>query len=79
MSQTKTGSVTEAFSNVAIGFGLNFTLNLLLLPIMWDAAAPAASAFRLGLVFTVVSVVRSYILRRWFNQIRAKWNQAQIV
>jgi hypothetical protein len=70
MSQTRTGSLAEAGANIAVGFGINFAANLALLPLMWDAAHPTASAFRLGLVFTVISLVRSYVLRRWFNGLR---------
>ena len=66
MNQTKLGSLIEAFINVLIGFGINFTANLIILPIfgytptLWDN-------FQIGLLYTVVSIARSYIIRRWFN------------
>ena len=65
-AQTKLGSFIEAWINVAIGFGINFVANLLILPIfgytptLWEN-------FQIGILFTVVSVARSYIIRRWFN------------
>ena len=64
--QTKLGSFIEAWINVAIGFGINFVANLVILPIfgytptLWEN-------FQIGILFTVVSVARSYIIRRWFN------------
>ena len=33
MSQTKLGSITEAWANVAVGFGVNFAANMLILPL----------------------------------------------
>lgn len=70
MAQTKTGSLVEAGANIAVGFGINFGANLALLPWLWDAASPARSAFVIGIFFTVISLVRSYVLRRWFNGLR---------
>ena len=66
MTQTRIGSLIEAFVNVLIGFGINFAANLVILPIfgytpsLWDN-------FQIGLLYTVVSIARSYIIRRWFN------------
>ena len=66
MTQTRLGSLIEAFMNVLIGFGINFTANLVILPLfgytptLWDN-------FQIGLLYTVVSIARSYIIRRWFN------------
>jgi hypothetical protein len=70
VSQTRKGSLVESTANIAVGFGINYGANLALLPVMWDAAHPAASSFHIGLVFTAISLVRSYVLRRWFNGLR---------
>lgn len=67
MAQTRTGSLAEAVTNIVIGFALNFGINLLTLPILWDPASPKLSAFKIGLVFTAVSLLRQYILRRKFD------------
>lgn len=67
MSQTKLGSFTEAWVNVGIGFGINFLGNIFILPAMGVPMAPS-KAFSIGLVFTVISVVRSYGIRRLFNK-----------
>lgn len=67
--QTKTGSFAEASANIAVGFGVNFIANLTVLP-LFGLKVTATSAFGIGLVFTVISLVRSYILRRWFNGLK---------
>lgn len=75
MSQTKTGSFVEAWLNVAIGFGVNFAMNLIVFPALGVKGVGPAVAFHAGLIFTVVSVCRSYLVRRLFNHMRA-WNAA---
>jgi hypothetical protein len=66
MTQTRLGSLIEALANVVIGFGINWTANMLILPI-FGFHVTGGQAFGIGVFFTVISVVRSYALRRWFN------------
>ena len=68
MAQTKTGSLVEAVTNIAIGFALNFCINLATLPLLWNPDSPKLSAFYIGLVFTAVSLIRQFVLRRHFNR-----------
>lgn len=75
MSQSKKGSFIEAWANVAIGFGINYGANIVFLPLLWNPEAPWKAALYIGIVFTVISVVRSFVLRRVFNKVKAKWNQ----
>lgn len=67
--QTKLGSFVEAWANIAVGFAINFTANMLVLP-LFGFAITAGKAFGIGLIFTVISLVRSYVLRRWFNGLK---------
>jgi hypothetical protein len=69
--QTWLGSIVEMKTNIAIGFALNYAVNLAVLPLLWQPGSPFASAFWIGCVFTVVSVARQLIIRRWFNGM--KW------
>jgi hypothetical protein len=69
MSQTKTGSFVEAWANIFIGFTINFFANLLVLPWFGLAVTPS-KAFGIGVIFTVISLVRSYVIRRWFNGLK---------
>ena len=66
MTQTRLGSLIEAFINVLIGFGINFSANLVILP-MYGYTPTLWDNFEIGLLYTVVSIARSYIIRRWFN------------
>lgn len=66
MNQTRLGSLIEAIINTCIGFAINYTANLLIFPLFGFHITPGAN-FVLGMIYTVISVVRSYCVRRWFN------------
>ena len=66
MNQSRVGSFIEACLNVAIGFAINWVANLLILP-LFGFNVTGAQAFNMGLMFTGISVIRSYAIRRWFN------------
>lgn len=70
MSQTRLGSFIEAWANIVIGFSINWVANMLILPLFGFNIKPMA-AFNMGLIFTVISLVRSYWLRRLFNKIKS--------
>ena len=70
MSQTRLGSFIESWANVVIGFAINWSANMLILP-LFGFHVTGAQAFGIGVIFTVISVVRSYALRRVFNKIRS--------
>lgn len=75
--QSKLGSFVEAWGNVAIGFGINFTANWFLLPLFGFSNLTLGKNFVLGLAYTVISVVRSYVIRRYFNGLKFYWNKAK--
>lgn len=66
MNQTRLGSFIEAWINVAIGFVINFVANLLILPLIGFHISVSQNLF-IGVLYTVISVARSYVIRRWFN------------
>jgi hypothetical protein len=66
MTQTRLGSLIEAIINVIIGFAINFTANMLIFPLFGFHITPGAN-FAMGMIYTVISVARSYCVRRWFN------------
>lgn len=77
MSQTKTASFIEAWANIAVGFAINFTANMIVLP-LFGFDVTYGDALGIGLIFTVISLVRSYVIRRWFNGLRfGNRNEAQ--
>ena len=66
MNQSKLGSFIEAWFNVLIGFGINFCANLVILP-MFGFNITVADNLLIGVLYTFISVIRSYAIRRWFN------------
>ena len=64
--QSRLQSLVEAWANVLIGFAINMAANIVVLP-AFGYNVTVSDAFGIGLVFTVISVARSYALRRWFN------------
>lgn len=70
MSQTWWGSIVEAKTNIAIGFAINWTANMIFLPLFGFDTLTAAKAFGIGVVFTVISMLRQLVIRRWFNGMR---------
>jgi hypothetical protein len=66
MNQTRLGSLIESLINVVVGFSINFTANMFIFP-LFGFHITAGANLALGAVYTVISVVRSYCIRRWFN------------
>lgn len=66
MSQSRVGSLIEAFINVVIGFTINYIANLLIFP-LFGMHISLSNNFLMGLIYTGISIVRSYAIRRWFN------------
>lgn len=64
--QTRKGSLIEACINVLIGFWINFFANLLILPLIGFNISVSQNLF-IGLLYTLISIARSYAIRRWFN------------
>ena len=64
--QTRLGSLIEVCINIAIGFTINFVMNLTLFPLFgWHITV--TENLLLGVIYTVVSVIRGYVVRRWFE------------
>ena len=70
-SQPPKQSWWESVLNVAIGFGINFSAQLLLYP-MFGVHIALHQNLSIAVIFTVISVIRSYTVRRWFNNYHVK-------
>jgi len=66
VNQTKLGSLIEAVINVLIGFLINMGANFLILPLIGFHITLQQNLF-IGVLYTIISVARSYVIRRWFN------------
>jgi hypothetical protein len=70
VAQTKLGSFVETWANIAVGFAINWTANMLILPLFGFSGLTGSKAFAIGIVFTGISLVRQYVLRRYFNGLK---------
>jgi hypothetical protein len=70
MAQTKIGSAVEVGLNLLVGYTINFTANILILPLFGFKSLTVVKNLEIGLVFTVISILRQYIIRRYFNGLK---------
>ena len=66
MSQSRKMSFVESWTNIFIGYAINFTANALILP-LFVTDFTVSDNLILGGIYTFISLVRSYCIRRWFN------------
>ena len=64
--QSRRASMIEAVANVAIGYFVAILSQLVVFP-LFGIHIPLSANLWIGAWFTVISLVRSYALRRWFN------------
>jgi hypothetical protein len=66
MGQTKKASIIETITNILIGYWINFLGNWFILP-LFGMEVSFSQNIQIGLLFTIISVARSYGLRRLYN------------
>lgn len=66
MSQTRLGSLIETLFNVAIGLIVSVIANALVFPRFGFHPTLGENA-AISVIYTVISIARQYVLRRWFN------------
>jgi len=64
--QSRKHSFIESLTNIAIGYGIALTSQLLIFP-LYGIEITIGDNVLIGLWFTGISLVRSYVIRRWFN------------
>lgn len=69
MKQSRRMSFAEAVTNTAIGYLVALLTQLIAFPLV-GVQASMGQNLAIGLVFTGVSIVRSYVLRRVFEAFR---------
>ena len=67
MTQSRRHSLLESCCNVAIGYGVALASQLVIFP-WFGINVPLRSNLAIGAWFTAVSLVRGYMVRRWFNR-----------
>ena len=66
MQQTKLASFIESLANVIIGYFIGVISQILIFPV-YNIHIPHSQNMSIAVWFAVISLARSYVLRRWFN------------
>jgi hypothetical protein len=71
MTQSRLMSLVEAIANVLVGYGIAVASQVAIFPI-FGLHATLAQNLQIGALFTIVSIGRSFALRRLFEAIRVR-------
>ena len=71
MRQSRLMSLVEAIANVTVGFGVAVLTQMLVFP-LFGLRTTVPENLAISLIFTVVSLARSYALRRTFEAMRGR-------
>lgn len=71
MSQTKFWSAVESSANTTIGYVTAIMTQLIVFP-MFNIHIKLHENLAIGAIFTVISLIRGYIIRRYFNGLKFK-------
>lgn len=66
MSQSRLASLTESLANICIGYLIAVAAQIAIFP-LFGIQISTGDNFAIAGLFTAVSLVRSYVLRRVFN------------
>ena len=69
MSQSRRLSLIEAVTNVTVGYGLAVATQIVIFP-WFGLVVSLDDNLAIGAVFVIVSLLRSYALRRLFARLR---------
>jgi hypothetical protein len=71
MKQSRLMSLLESVANVIVGYGVAVMTQILIFPI-FGLHTTLAQNLKMGAIFTIVSIARSFALRRVFEAIRMR-------
>ena len=71
--QTKRQSLIETLTNVGVGWFISFIANMLVLP-LFGYNINLTDGVLISIIFTIISIVRGYVVRRWFNSKEEKYD-----
>ena len=71
MKQSRLMSLAESVANVIVGYGVAVVTQILIFPI-FGLHTTLAQNLKIGAAFTVMSIARSFALRRVFEAIRMR-------
>ena len=71
MKQSRLMSMVESLANVLVGYGVAVVTQMVVFP-LFGLAVTVTENLLIGLIFTAVSIVRSYALRRGFEALQVR-------
>lgn len=71
MKQSRLMSLVESLANVLVGYGVAVATQMVVFP-LFGLAVTVSDNLLIGLIFTAVSILRNYALRRGFEALRVR-------
>ena len=71
-TDSKTKSLVETSLDIFLGFLMFLPVNYFVLPLFAGQIADHSllTAIQIGVIFSTISLVRKFVLRRWFERMR---------
>ena len=71
-ADSKTKSLVETSLDIFLGFLMFLPVNYFVLPLFAGQIADHSllTAIQIGVIFSTISLVRKFVLRRWFERMR---------
>lgn len=67
-SQSRIESMVESWANIGSGFFISLLMWVYVVSPIWDIETTPLDNLSIVCLFTVTSILRSYVWRRWFNR-----------
>ena len=71
-ADSKTKSLVETSLDIFLGFMMFLPVNYFVLPLFAEMIAEHSllAAIQIGIMFSTISLVRKFVIRRWFEKMR---------
>ena len=69
--QTKKQSLKESITNIVVGYFISLISQLIIFPLL-NITVTMADNLLISAYFTLISLIRSYVIRRYFNR-KIEW------
>ena len=71
-ADSKTKSLVETSLDIFLGFLMFLPVNYFVLPLFAEQIADHSllTAIQVGVIFSTISLVRKFVIRRWFERMR---------
>jgi hypothetical protein len=67
--QSRCMSMIEVATNITIGLVVSFIIQIAIFK-LYDINISVTQNIEITIWFTVISIIRSYLIRRWFNSMK---------